>query len=260
VIHPTQAGLQAELFSQLSEPFTGEALFDRLPDVVYFVKNRRGQYVVVNQTLAERCGGLAKEALIGRCADEVFPEPLGRSYREQDERVLTSGEAILNQLELHFYPSGGRGWCLTNKLPLRDRSGRVVGLVGVSKDLQAASEGGKDYAPIAAAVRQIQSNFGGSLRVRQLADQAGLSQYQFEERIRRIFHLTAGQLIQKTRIEAAMKRLRDTNDPIAAVAQDCGYSDQSAFTRQFRQTTGVSPSAYRQAAARSRGPKWHWPG
>ena len=50
------ATLQTELFSQLAEPFTGEALFDCLGDLVFFIKNRRGEYVVVNQTLVERCG------------------------------------------------------------------------------------------------------------------------------------------------------------------------------------------------------------
>jgi AraC-like DNA-binding protein len=44
-----------------------------------------------------------------------------------------------------------------------------------------------------------------------------------------------------------VRRLRETDDPIAAVALDCGYSDQSAFTRQFRQTVGLSPSEYRRS-------------
>src|SRR5579859_1801556 len=110
--------LQTELFSQLAEPFTGESLFDCLPDLVFFIKNRRCEYVVVNQTLVERCGRDKKDDLIGRRADELFPAPLGESYRAQDETVLQGGAAILNQLELHFYTTGGRGWCLTNKLPL----------------------------------------------------------------------------------------------------------------------------------------------
>jgi AraC-like DNA-binding protein len=48
-------------------------------------------------------------------------------------------------------------------------------------------------------------------------------------------------------MEAAVQRLRDSDDAIAAIALDCGYSDQSAFTRQFRQTIGASPSEYRRA-------------
>ncbi len=240
---PSPAGF----FLQLAEPFTGEALFDCLGDLVFFIKNIRGEYVVVNQTLVERCGRRDKRELISRRADEIFPPPLGRNYRAQDERVLKNGGEIRNQLELHFYPSGARGWCLTNKLPLRDRAGRVAGLVGISKDLQAANERSENYTRVAKVLQHIQTNFGGPLRVRELAAHAGLSVYQFEQRVRKIFQLTAGQLIQKVRMENAVRQLRETDAAIAAIALDCGYSDQSAFTRQFRQAVGLSPGEYRRA-------------
>jgi AraC-like DNA-binding protein len=100
---------------------------------------------------------------------------------------------------------------------------------------------------VARAIEHIQSRFGEPLRVSELAAGAGLSEYQFEQRIRKIFQITAGQLIQKTRMDVAVRRLRETSDSIAAIALDCGYSDQSAFTRQFRQTVGLSPSQYRRS-------------
>jgi hypothetical protein len=62
----------AGFFSQLARPFTGEELFDCLVDLVFFIKNIRGEYVVVNQTLVERCGRHDKNELIGRRA-ENFP-------------------------------------------------------------------------------------------------------------------------------------------------------------------------------------------
>jgi len=242
--------LQTELFSLLVEPFTGEALFDSLGDVTFFLKNGRCEYVVVNQTLVERCGRRHKAELIGKRADEVFGPPLGESYRAQDERVLKGGKPVRDQLELHSYLTGRPGWCLTNKFPLPGRDGRVVGLYGISKDIQSPNERSEDYAKVAEAVRQIQTRYDQPLRVKELARTAGLSAYQFEQRIRKIFQITAGQLIQKTRMESAVQRLRETDEAIAAVALDCGYSDQSAFTRQFRQAIGVSPSEYRRAFQR----------
>ena len=238
--------LQEDLFAQLDAPFTGEALFDCLTDLTFFMKNLRGEYVVMNQELAARCGRREKRELIGRKADEVFPPPLGQSYRAQDELLLKTGDPILNQLELQIYHSGRLGWCLTNKLPLRGRQGRVVGLVGISKDLQAPNERGADYSPLAAVIQHIQTHFGETLRLAELAGRAGLSAYQFDQRIRRIFQITTGQFILKVRMDAAVRRLRDTADPIATVAIDCGYSDQSAFTRQFRQTVGLTPSEFRR--------------
>lgn len=239
--------LREELFSQLAEPLVGEQLFDCLSDLVFFVKNQRGEYVVVNQTLVERCGRREKNDLLGRRADELFAAPLGQSYREQDETVLRTGKPILDQLELHAFPTGARGWCITNKMPLLNRAGQVIGLVGISKDLQTTNDQADDYAKLASVLRHIQTNFSEALRVKDLAALAGLSEYQFEQRIRKIFQLTPGQLIQKTRMDAAVRQLRETEASIAQIALDCGYADQSAFTRQFRQTVGLSPSQFRAA-------------
>jgi len=243
------ASLQTELFAQLAAPFTGEALFDCLADLVFFIKNARGEYVVVNQQMVERCGRREKSEVLGRKADEVYPPPLGQSYRAQDEALLQTGEPILNQLELHLRHSGGTGWCLTNKLPLRGRQGQVVGLVGISKDLQAPNEKDADYTRVASAIRHVQTHFDEPLRIPDLAALAGLSPYQFDQRIRRIFQITAGQFIHRVRMDAAVRRLRETKDPIALIALDCGYSDQSAFTRQFRQTVGLSPTEFRRASS-----------
>jgi AraC-like DNA-binding protein len=223
-----------------------EALFDCLPDVVFFIKNARGQYVVVSETLVARCGRRDKRDLVGRRVDEVFPPPLGRSYRAQDEQVLRSGEPIRNQLELHFYPNGRRGWCLTHKLPLRGAGGAITGLYGLSRDLQAANERSEDYSQVAEAVRRIHTQYDQPLKVKDLARRAGLSAYQFDRRMQRIFGITAGQLIQKVRLDAALQRLRDSDATVAEIASACGYSDQSAFTRRFRETIGMSPTEFRQ--------------
>jgi len=255
----TPAPADIKFFSELAEPFTGEALFDCLGDVVFFIKNQHGEYVVVNQTLVARCGRRNKKELLGLRVDRVFPAPLGTNYRAQDERVLRHGETIRNQLELHFYATGGRGWCLTNKLPLYNQAGKVTGLVGISRDLQAVNEGSEDYSSIARVVGHMQTRFDEPLRVRELATAAGLSAFQFEQRIRKIFQLTAGQLIQKIRMDHAVQRLRETDEAIAEIGLRCGYSDQSAFTRQFHKATGLSPLEYRRTFASEQSSKHQHP-
>jgi AraC-like DNA-binding protein len=242
----TPLQIQQAFFAQLAEPFTGEELFDSLTDLVYFLKDARCRYQVVNQALVERCGFRDKRELIGRRADEVYPAPLGRSYVEQDEAVIRTGTPILNHLELQIYSRGVRGWCVTSKVPLRGPRGTVVGVVGISKDLHATTDTGEDYPSLAAVIRHIQAHFDEPLKLQELAQMAGLSTYQFEQRMRRIFAITAGQFIHKVRMDAAVRRLRETDDPIATIAHACGYAEQSSFTRQFKQTVGLSPARYRR--------------
>lgn len=223
-----------------------ESLFDGIPDVVFFVKDADARYTVVNRTLVERCGVARKNDLVGRTVTEVFPEPYGRSYYDQDRRVLERGTPLTDRLELHLYVRGEPGWCITHKVPIRDDDGGVTGLVGLSKDVHTAAELGSGFEELAASIRHIQTHYGRPLRVEELARMSSLSVYQYERRMKKIFFLTAGQFIIKTRIDAACRLLKTTGDSIAEIAVACGFFDQSAFSRQFRTTTGLTPGNFRK--------------
>jgi AraC-like DNA-binding protein len=231
----------------LADPWFAEALFDPMPDVVFFVKDREARYAVVNHTLVARCGLRTKAEMLGKTAAEVFPPGLGAVYLAQDREVLTTGRPIRDRLELHVYPGGLRGWCLTHKLPLLGRDGSIVGLAGVSKDLQRPDEAQEDYRRVARAIEQIQQRFAEPLRIEALAQEAGLSTGRFERAVWRIFQLTPSQLLTRARIDAGATLLLDERRSVADIAQACGYSDQSAFTRQFKVVVGLTPTAWRRA-------------
>ena len=165
--------LQKDFFSQVKTPVVFETLFDHLTDLVFFIKNSRAQYMVVNQTLVNRCAKQNKGDLIGRTTDEIFPAPLGDSFRSQDDRVLQLGESVLNRLELHLYPSQGTGWCLTNKVPIYDENSHVIGLAGVSKDLLNPRQKDVEFSQIAEIVGYIQTHYHQPLKVDTLADRTG---------------------------------------------------------------------------------------
>lgn len=236
----------ARLLEQLAEPFTAEALFDQMPETVFFIKNAAGQYVCVNQTLVFRSGQRSKTDLLGRTPTQVFGDELGRSYETQDRDVLRSGRQLLGKLELHVHQRRKTGWCLTNKLPLRGENGRVVGLVGVSQDLVAPDLADADFGQVAAALAWAESRLGQPPTVSAMADTASLSVFQLDRRMKRLFGLSTGQWLLKTRIEHACRQLADTAIPIAQIALESGYADQSAFTRQFRRTAGCTPSEFRK--------------
>ena len=223
-----------------------ELLFDRIPDIVFFIKDLQARYVTVSGTLVERCGLSDKADLIGKTVLDIFPSPLGESYHEQDVEVIGSGSPITDLLELHLYIHGEPGWCITNKMPLTRDDGSVGGLVGISKDLHVPAGEAKGYRELADATRYIKAHYGDQLRIEELATMSSMSVYQFEQRMKRMFQLTAGQFITKVRIEAACEQLRVPESSIVDIALSCGFYDQSAFARQFKATTGMTPSEYRR--------------
>lgn len=241
--------LREELLRRVASPIVAEAIFDRTPDIVFFVKNGRGQYVMVNRTLAERCGFAHKEALIGKTTFDVFPPQLAQRYAGQDRLVLETGSEITDTLELHLYRDRTPGWCLTTKFPLRGSDNGVVGMAGISKDLHELNARASVYPEIARVVEHVQTRFAEPLRVEDLAALAGLSPARLERNIRAIFQITVGQLIGKTRIDHATYLLRATATAVADVAHACGFYDHSAFSRQFKAAVGVTPSEYRALCA-----------
>jgi AraC-like DNA-binding protein len=245
-------GLRRPLAACLADPWFAELLFDCLPDVDLFVKDRQARYVVVSDGMVQRAGARSKQELLGRTTLEVFPPPLGRVYYEQDRLVLDQGATIRDRLELHFYPAGGLDrscWYLTQKFPLHDTAGRIVGLAGTSRALD--QDGDVDrYPMLARAIEHMRRNFDRPLRVEELAVVAELSLARFERAVKRIFRVTPVQLLAKTRLEAAAEMLAGGDSTIAEVAHACGYSDHSAFCRQFKATVDMTPTEFRAAVRR----------
>lgn len=225
-----------------------EALFDALPDVVFFLKDTNGRYLVVNQTLADRCSGGDKTRLLGRRPEDLFPPALAESYAKQDESVLRTGRKVEGALELHLYPGGITGWCLTTKLPLRDREGRITGVAGISRDLNAPGEKANGYSELASVLDHMRRHFDESLRIEELAAMAGFSVYQFEQRVRRLFQMSPLQLLHKLRLDEATRLLRETRLSLGEIALQTGWCDQSAFTRHFSRYAGIAPGRFRTMA------------
>lgn len=223
-----------------------EVLHDAIGDTVFFIKDAASRYVSANQTLATRLGLTHREALMGKTARDIFPGVLGQGYAAQDAAVIATGQPLTGVLELHIYPGGEEGWCLTWKTPIADEKGRIVGLAGMSRDLPLLSVVKPENRKLARLLDHIHRHIAEPMRIPDLAEQAGLSAYQLDARVRQLFGVSTAQLITRTRIARACQILRHEKDAVSAVALACGYSDQAAFTRQFRQSTGLTPLQYRK--------------
>ncbi len=223
-----------------------EELFDQMHDTAFFIKDVKGCYVVVNDSLVERHGMQGKSQVIGRRPCDICPGDFGRIPAEQDAQVLRSGRPIIDRLELQWRAPCKPVWCLTTKLLMRDARGAITGIIGISKDVRTPLPTREIPAEIAVALRRLETGYHDPISPSELARVAGLPAARFARIIKRIFGISPMQLISKTRIAAATRFLRDSDESVAAIALRCGFTDHSAFTRTFRSITGITPSEFRK--------------
>ena len=222
-----------------------EQLFDQSPDVTFFVKDMAGRYVSVNDSLALRHGLRHKSQVIGKRPSDLCPGDLGRIPSEQDTAVIKTGRPLVNHLELHWYQPNQAGWCLTTKLPLRDGHGKIIGVIGISRDVRVAIEPEEIPVAFARAIQRMEQFPEEPFTPASLASAANMTSQRLARLTRRLFGLTPSHLITKTRLTRAARLLRETDQSIAEIAVGCGFCDHSAFTRSFRNATGVTPTEFR---------------
>lgn len=237
---------------QVASPRFCERLFAHLPDVVFCLKDSERRYQAANPAFAARIGLRDPRQLLGKRAEDFFPPHLAEAYRAQDLDVLTSGRELCDQLELVTNRDGSLGWYLATKVPLQDVAGRVIGLASISRDLDTPRDEDLEFSGLRRIVDHIRQNLDGELKPPSLAQSAGFSPAQLERRMRKVFQLTTSQFIRQSRISHAVRLLVTSHRPVAEIALECGYGDQSSFTRQFRSTVGMPPAAYRESARQSR--------
>jgi two-component system, sensor histidine kinase and response regulator len=109
-------------------------LMDNLPDHI-FVKDPASRFVVANASTLRTLGARSLAEVVGKSDFDFLPLERARQYHADEREVVTSGRALLDHEELLVDHAGQRRWLLTTKVPLRDRAGKVIGLVGISHDI-----------------------------------------------------------------------------------------------------------------------------
>lgn len=121
-------------------PFDSEMLLEALltnsADGVYF-KDRYCRFVRLNQKMATELGFPDVSAILGKNESELFGEEIGRRAMMEDLHVMESGQPRVDIIESRFRPDGTPHWVSISKFPLRDKAGKVIGLLGIVREADA---------------------------------------------------------------------------------------------------------------------------
>lgn len=223
-----------------------EQLFDQVSDMAFFIKDARGKYVAINQSLIARHGFANKSEVLGKKPSDICNGDFGRIPSEQDNLILRTGVSIVDHLEMQWEMPGRPVWCLTTKLPLKDEAGQTIGIVGFSKDVRSAVEPSTVPTSFARALEVFERDLPPEASPSWLAKLAKMPTHRFAKTMKLIFGLTPTQYVAKSRIGKASNLLLQSNMNISEIAQNCGYFDHSAFSRAFKKATGFTPISFRR--------------
>ena len=142
-----ETGLAADL--TISEGDLLRTVIDLIPALIYakdlhcrcspsaIALNR---FIVCNQFTARAMGTTPAEA-IGKTDFDFYPEEMAHRFHADEQHVLASGQPVLDREESALdRDTGSLRELLTSKVPLRDREGRTIGIVGTGRDLSQLKE------------------------------------------------------------------------------------------------------------------------
>lgn len=114
-------------------------LLDHLPDAIY-AKDLAGRKTISNPGDARNAGRKSVADVIGKTDFDLYPGEIAERYFHDDQTVMNSGQPVLWREEYLFDEEGRTRWILTSKVPLRSAEGKIVGLVGIGRDITPLKE------------------------------------------------------------------------------------------------------------------------
>jgi AraC-like DNA-binding protein len=215
------------------------ALFDFVEGVQCWIKDRDGVYQWANRAFLLNYS-LETEScpVVGKSDDDFSPAHLAQQFRLDDERVL-QGEPVVGRFD-HVST-----WCLTTKLPLRDAQGAIVGTAGITRPADLAALDTHADLSLGRVLAYVRQHYALNPSNAALATVAGRSVRALERLFIRELHMPPQHYLRRVRVRLSCHDLVYSSWSLSEVALRHGFCDQSHFTREFRQETGLTPKNYR---------------
>lgn len=226
-------------------------LFDHIPGVHFFAKNRDGHLMFASEGLRRRYAMQHEDEILGMTDFDLNPASMAQAYVDDDRQILQGGVPRVERLELWWDGQGMPDWFLVTKLPIQDARGRIQGVMGLLRRPDEAERRLPVFQTVARAVEIIRRDYAQPLRVEEVARSCGQSLRQLQRHFQSAFGTTPQEFLLKTRVTAAARLLDGTRLSTAEIAKQCGFTDPSAFSLHFRKRVGVAPAQYRQQSVRA---------
>ncbi|ASY62047.1 diguanylate cyclase/phosphodiesterase (GGDEF & EAL domains) with PAS/PAC sensor(s) [Sinorhizobium sojae CCBAU 05684] len=111
-----------------------ETMINHVPDYIY-AKDAEGRFLIANEATVADNGFNDLQELVGKTDFDLHPPEFAETVSETERRVIETGEPIFGIEERAIVTKGYDRWLMTSKVPLRNKRGKIVGVVGISRDI-----------------------------------------------------------------------------------------------------------------------------
>jgi two-component system, LuxR family, sensor kinase FixL len=117
------------------------SIINAMPNQVY-VKDAKGRFILDNSAHRSYLGLSEAQSVEGKTVFDYFAPAIAAKFDHDEREVMETGAAMLSAQEpaIPLAEEGRETWLESNKVPLRDTDGKIVGLVGISSDISARRE------------------------------------------------------------------------------------------------------------------------
>lgn len=128
----TEIKKQKEIIER--EEWLLSTMMQNIPDSIYF-KDLESKFIRVNKSTCAKFNVDTAEELIGKSDFDIFDEEHALPAYKDEQEIIRTGIPIINKIERESWKDGKFGWVSTTKLPLYEKSGKIVGTFGITRDI-----------------------------------------------------------------------------------------------------------------------------
>jgi len=219
-----------------------------VPGLLLLIRDQEERIMYLNQAARDHCGLKTEASAIGRTFHEIFADQAssGGEAVPASLTLLATTRCAANTSRLWFDHRQFPNWYRLSQFPLYAGTGQIAGCLTLLQPVDSEAYDTTGLGSLSSAVELIHHRYASPLSVAELAQLSHLSVRQLERRFLAAFGVTPKQYLLKVRISVACRWLIRGQRTIADIAAECGFYDQSAFTRYFHQFIGVTPLLFRR--------------